>query len=135
MTPMKGYSFRMVTRSATRAVLISRPASTFPMEAPVSRRRSGIQTGSMVAVRIVTPDLRGLNYLRAHRPLLTDEKFHYGSHLTFAGLARPFHAIDEMDHQIGGFDGLVASSRFVSPESLSACFSVQYLWTSSRIWS
>ena len=47
MTPMKGYSFRMVTRSATRAVLISRPVSTFPMEAPVSRMRSGIQTGSM----------------------------------------------------------------------------------------
>ena len=45
-----------------------------------------------LAVRIITPDLRGLNYLRAHRPLLTDDKFHYGSHLTFAGLARPFHA-------------------------------------------
>ena len=44
---MKGYSFKMVTRSATRAVLISRPVSTFPMEASVSRMRSGIQTGSM----------------------------------------------------------------------------------------
>mgnify|MGYP002508687006 CR=1 FL=1 len=29
-----------------------------------------------VTVRIITPDLRGLNYLRAHRPLLTDDKFH-----------------------------------------------------------
>ena len=64
-----------------------------------------------LAVRIVTPDLRGLNYLRAHKPLLTDEKFHYGSHLTFAGLARPFHAIDEMDHQIGGFDGLLPYAK------------------------
>ena len=64
-----------------------------------------------LAVRIVTPDLRGLNYLRAHRPLLTDEKFHYASHLTFAGLARPFHAIDEMDHQIGGFDGLLPYAK------------------------
>lgn len=44
-----------------------------------------------VTVRIITPDLRGLNYLRAHKPLLTDDKFHYNSHLTFAGLARPFH--------------------------------------------
>ena len=64
-----------------------------------------------VTVRIITPDLRGLNYLWAHRPLLTDDKFHYGSHLTFAGLARPFHAIDEMDHLIGGFDGLLPYAK------------------------
>ncbi len=64
-----------------------------------------------VTVRIITPDLRGLNYLRAHRPLLTDDKFHYDSHLTFAGLARPFHAIDEMDHLIGGFDGLLPYAK------------------------
>jgi len=64
-----------------------------------------------VAVRIITPDLRGLNYLRAHKPLLTDDKFHYGSHLTFAGLTRPFHAIDEMDHLIGGFDGLLPYAK------------------------
>jgi hypothetical protein len=64
-----------------------------------------------VTVRIITPDLRGLNYLRAHRPLLTDDKFHYSSHLTFAGLARPFHAIDEMDHLIGGFDGLLPYAK------------------------
>ena len=62
-------------------------------------------------MRIITPDLRGLNYLRAHRPLLTDEKFHYREHLTLAGLARPFHAIDEMDHLIGGFDGLLPYAK------------------------
>ena len=64
-----------------------------------------------VTVRILTPDLRGLNYLRAHKPLLTDDKFHYHNHLTFAGLARPFHAIDEMDHLIGGFDGLLPYAK------------------------
>lgn len=64
-----------------------------------------------VTVRILTPNLRGLNYLRAHKPLLTDDKFHYDSHLTFAGLARPFHAIDEMDHLIGGFDGLLPYAK------------------------
>ena len=64
-----------------------------------------------LTVRIITPDLRGLNYLRAHRPLLTDDKFHYDSHLTFAGLARPFHAIDEMNHLIGGFDGLLPYAK------------------------
>lgn len=64
-----------------------------------------------LTVRIITPDLRGLNYLRAHRPLLTDDKFHYDCHLTFAGLARPFHAIDEMDHLIGGFDGLLPYAK------------------------
>ena len=71
---------------------------------------TAIEAADLV-VRIITPDLRGLNYLRAHRPLLTDEKFHYREHLTLAGLARPFHAIDEMDHLIGGFDGLLPYAK------------------------
>lgn len=71
---------------------------------------TAIEAADLV-VRIITPDLRGLNYLRAHRPLLTDDKFHFDSHLTFAGLARPFHAIDEMDHLIGGFDGLLPYAK------------------------
>ena len=71
---------------------------------------TAIEAADLV-VRIITPDLRGLNYLRAHKPLLTDEKFHYRDHLTLAGLARPFHAIDEMDHLIGGFDGLLPYAK------------------------
>ena len=71
---------------------------------------TAIETADLVA-RIVTPDLRGLNYLKAHKALLTDEKFHYDRHLTFAGLARPFHALDEMDHLIGGFDGLLPYAK------------------------
>lgn len=64
-----------------------------------------------VAVRILTPDLRGLNYLKSHKPLLTDIKFHYDDHLTLAGLARPFHALDEMGHLVGGFDGLLPYAK------------------------
>lgn len=64
-----------------------------------------------VAVRILTPDLRGLNYLKSHNPLLTDIKFHYDDHLTLAGLARPFHALDEMSHLVGGFDGLLPYTK------------------------
>ena len=30
---------------------------------------------------------------------------------TFAGQARPFHAIDEMEHLIGGMDGLLPYSK------------------------
>ena len=48
---------------------------------------TAIEAADLV-VRIITPDLRGLNYLRAHKPLLTDEKFHYREHLTLASLAR-----------------------------------------------
>ena len=33
--------------------------------------------------------------------------FHYDRHITFAGMARPFHALDEMGHIIGGWDGLL----------------------------
>lgn len=62
-------------------------------------------------VRILTPDLKGVNYLKAHQPLLTDKRFKYAEHLTFAGQARPFHAIDEMEHLIGGMDGLLPYSK------------------------
>lgn len=71
---------------------------------------TAIEAADLV-VRILTPDLRGINYLRAHRPLLTDAKFHYDSHLTFAGLARPFHAIDEFSHLVNGLDGMLPYSK------------------------
>lgn len=58
-------------------------------------------------IRILTPDLKGVNYLKAHQPNLVDSRFRYGEHLTFAGMARPFHAIDEMGYLVGGFDGLL----------------------------
>ena len=47
------------------------------------------------------------DYLKAHQPLLVDGRFHYDRHMTFAGMARPFHALDEMGYIIGGFDGLL----------------------------
>ena len=67
---------------------------------------AAIESGDLV-IRILTPDLKGVNYLKAHQPLLVDERFHYDRHLTFAGMARPFHAFDEMGYIIGGFDGLL----------------------------
>lgn len=67
---------------------------------------AAIEGGDLV-VRLLTPDLKGVNYLKAHQPLLGDERFHYDRHMTFAGMARPFHALDEMGHIIGGWDGLL----------------------------
>ena len=64
-----------------------------------------------IVIRILTPDLKGVNYLKAHQPLLTDPRFRFDEHLTFAGLARPFHALDEMGHVIGEFDGLLPYSK------------------------
>ena len=73
---------------------------------------AAIESADMV-VRILTPDLRGINYLKAHQPLLTDLRFRYDEHLSFAGLARPFHAIEEMGHIIGGWAGLLPYSKEV----------------------
>ena len=67
---------------------------------------AAIESGDLV-LRIVTPDLKGINYLKAHQPLLVAGRFHYHEHMTFAGMARPFHAFDEMGYIIGGFDGLL----------------------------
>ena len=67
---------------------------------------AAIESGDLT-IRILTPDLKGINYLKAHQPLLTDGRFRYEEHMTFAGMARPFHAFDEMGYIIGGFDGLL----------------------------
>lgn len=71
---------------------------------------AAIESADLV-IRILTPDLKGVNYLKAHQPLLTDCRFHYDEHLTFAGMARPFHALDEMGYLIGNFDGLLPYSK------------------------
>ena len=62
-------------------------------------------------VRILTPDLKGVNYLKAHQPLFVDARFRFGEHINLAGMARPFHAIDEMGHIIGGWTGLLPYSK------------------------
>lgn len=66
-----------------------------------------------LVIRVLTPDLKGINYLKAHQPLLMDARFRYDEHMSFAGLARPFHAIDEMGHIIGGWSGLLPYSKEV----------------------
>lgn len=73
---------------------------------------AAIESGDLT-VRILTPDLKGVNYLKAHQPLLVDSRFHYNEHLSFAGMARPFHALDEMGYLVGGFDGLLPYSKEV----------------------
>ena len=60
-----------------------------------------------VIIRILTPDLKGVNYLQSHQPLLANARFRYSEHITFAGLARPFHAIEKTGHIIGGWAGLL----------------------------
>ncbi len=49
---------------------------------------AAIESGDLV-IRILTPDLKGVNYLKAHQPLLGDGRFHYDQHMTFAGMALP----------------------------------------------
>lgn len=64
-------------------------------------------------IRILTPDLKGINYLKAHQPLLADARFRFGNHITLAGMARPFHGIEEMGHIIGNWDGILPYSKEV----------------------
>ena len=77
---------------------------------------AAIESGDLV-IRILTPDLKGVNYLKAHQPLLGDGRFHYDQHMTFAGMARPFHALDEMGHIIGGWDGLLPYGKILDTDA------------------
>ena len=60
-----------------------------------------------VCISIFTPDLRGVSYRKAQTPLLTGEQFKLDSHLIFAGVARPYDALDEMEHVFGRLDGIL----------------------------
>lgn len=66
-----------------------------------------------ILVRIITPDLRGVSFLKAQTPLLQDGRFHLKDNLNFAGLARPFHAMDEMERVVQTLDGILPYSKEV----------------------
>jgi len=63
------------------------------------------------AIGIFSADLRGVSYRKAQAPLLTGEKFHLDNHLIFAGVARPYYALDEMEHVFGRLDGILPWSK------------------------
>ena len=48
---------------------------------------------------------------KAQTPLLTGGKFHIDDHLIFAGVARPYYALDEMEHVFGRLDGILPWSK------------------------
>ena len=60
-----------------------------------------------VTVGIFTADLKGISYRKAQQPLLSGEKFKVDTHMIYAGIARPYHALDEMEHVLGRLDGIL----------------------------
>lgn len=66
---------------------------------------------SDAVVRILTPDLHGIHYFKAHQPLMKEERFRFDEHITLGGKARPFQAIEEMGHLLGEFKGLLPYSK------------------------
>lgn len=59
------------------------------------------------SVGLFTADLRGISYRKAQMPLMSGEKFKSLDHLIFAGNARPYYALDEMEHVFGRVDGIL----------------------------
>ena len=74
---------------------------------------------SDITIQVLTPDLKGVSFLMAHTPVLKDEKFRLKEHIKLAGLARPYHAIEEMGHVIGGFDGLLPFNKEIDRSCIS----------------
>ncbi len=58
-------------------------------------------------VGIFTPDLKGIGYYKSHKAILNDVKFKFEKHIFLAGLARPFHPIEEIEHLFGGFKAVI----------------------------
>lgn len=64
-----------------------------------------------VTVRILSANLFGLSYFKAHQPLLSDPRFRLEEQISLAGQARPFQAIEEAGHQLGGYAGLLPYNK------------------------
>ena len=73
---------------------------------------------SDLVIRVLTPDLYGIHYYNAHRPILEDARFKLNEHISLAGQARPFHAIDEMGHFIGGFSGILPYNKEIQRNAI-----------------
>jgi hypothetical protein len=78
---------------------------------------------SDIIIRILTPDLKGVNYLKSHQPIFADARFRYDEHITFAGLARPFHAIEKTGQIIGGWAGLLPYGK-----EIDRCFTEETMF-------
>ncbi len=70
-----------------------------------------------VVVGIYSADLRGISYRKSSSPLMNSAKFKPNEHLIFAGSARPYYAIDEMEHIFGHLDGILPWSKEIDRAS------------------
>ena len=60
-----------------------------------------------VVIQILTPDLKGISYFSSHQEFFGCTHPKKSEYFALAGMARPFHAVKEIGHLIGGFDGLL----------------------------
>ena len=65
---------------------------------------------SNVSVNVLTADRKGLSYYRAHEHISAAQE-HAQQQFTFAGMARPFQALDDIGAMIGGWDGYLPYSK------------------------
>lgn len=64
-----------------------------------------------IAIGLFTPDLRGIYYYGMCKVILKDEKYHFSKHLLLAGMARPYHAIEELSFVMGGLKGILPFTK------------------------
>ena len=59
---------------------------------------------SDVSVNVLTADRKGISYYQAHEHISAAQE-HVQQQFTFAGMARPFQALDDVGAVVGGWDG------------------------------
>lgn len=72
-----------------------------------------------MAVRILTPDLKGVSYLAAHQHLFTDARFHYHDHITFGFLDKNIHISVDKTPIVDPEVGVNASIRIVNQQTVT----------------
>ena len=64
-----------------------------------------------LAIRIITPDLKGIHYFGQMERCMANMKQVSINFITLAGMARAYHAIDELSYLTGGLNGVLPFSK------------------------
>lgn len=59
-----------------------------------------------IRVQLLTADLKGIHFYGTCKQALQSNIYHYDEFITFIGMARPYHVMDEVDYLVGGVKGI-----------------------------
>lgn len=112
---------RMINKLSTQADYIIIDGTANPLENMITL--TGLEI-SDITVRVMTPDIKGIGYMKAAQNIYRDERFKYDSHITVLGNVKNITPETEIMSVMGSFDFVLnysyeAENKMMSGELVS----------------